>query len=390
MSGVYINANRVYSATEDAIPNAGDFVQGGLFVGTFVSGVALMGLVVSESDLSTNAPWGCQGVLIPEGPTPGAIGQGAINTATIVATCLTSGIAARLANDLVLNGFSDWLLPSLDELAMIWSELASEGLGNFANHTYWSSTQESATQAFTVDMNNGNQGMHSKDNTSNRYTRAARYYVIDTTTFPVSPTIYVNSTTATVVTYPSPAVESPAFYLEQPRTESIDNLFIDVAIGAYFQGGIVVTYNQNTGAGTICTLEDIEAVWGTEGIFIGGANSTSNGQLNTTNILAQDNLRPIAASICNDIVINGYDDWFLPAPLQLSLMYTNLHLSGFGNFSTIIPYWSSRQSDDTNAVTFDFNNGTTPGAGKSDQYLVRAMRSFTYLPTPQVNLIVSQ
>ena len=57
MSGVYINANRVYSATEDAIPNAGDSVQGGLFVGTFVSGVALMGLVVSESDLSTNAPW---------------------------------------------------------------------------------------------------------------------------------------------------------------------------------------------------------------------------------------------------------------------------------------------------------------------------------------------
>ena len=389
MSGVYINANRVYSATEDAIPNAGDFVQGGLFVGTFVSGVALMGLVVSESDLSTNAPWGCQGVLIPEGPTPEAIGQGAINTATIVATCLTSGIAARLANDLVLNGFSDWFLPSLEELAMIWSELASDGLGGFANHTYWSSTQADATQAFTVDMNNGSTNQHNKSQT-NRHTRAARYYAIGTTTFPVSPTIYVNSTTATVVTYPSPAVESPAFYLEQPRTESIDNLFIDVAIGAYFQGGIVVTYNQNTGAGTICTLEDIEAVWGTEGIFIGGANSTSNGQLNTTNILAQDNLRPIAASICNDLVINGYDDWFLPAPLQLSLMYANLHLIGLGNFSTIIPYWSSRQSDDTNAVTFNFSDGSTPSAGKSDQYIVRAMRSFTYLPTPQVNLIVSQ
>ena len=190
-----------------------------------------MGLVVSESDLSTNAPWGCEGTLMPEGPTPEAIGQGAINTATIVETCATSGIAARLATDLVLNGFSDWFLPSLEELAMIWSELASDGLGGFANHTYWSSTQADATQAFTVDMNNGSTNQHNKSQT-NRHTRAARYYAIGTTTFPVSPTIYVNSTTATVVTYPSPAVESPAFYLEQPRTESIDNLFIDVAIGA--------------------------------------------------------------------------------------------------------------------------------------------------------------
>jgi hypothetical protein len=217
-----------------------------------------------------------------------------------------------------------------------------------------------------------------------------RYYVIDTTTFPVSPTIYVNSSTATVVTYPSPAVESPAFYLEQPRTESIDNLFIDVAIGAYFQGGIVVTYNQNTGVGTICTLHDIEAQWGTEGILIAGANSNTNGQQNTTSILAQDPLRPIAASICNDLVINGYGGWFLPAPFQLNLMYANLHLNGMGNFSTTIPYWSSRQDDDVNSITFNFSDGSTPSAGKSDQYIVRAMRSFTYLPTPQVNLIVSQ
>ena len=42
MSGLYINANRVYSSTD--IPTAGDFVEGGLFVGTFVSGSTLTGL----------------------------------------------------------------------------------------------------------------------------------------------------------------------------------------------------------------------------------------------------------------------------------------------------------------------------------------------------------
>ena len=224
---------------------------------------------------------------------------------------------------------------------------------------------------------------------SGLYINANRVYSDDAVS--VSPNIEVNSSTATVVTYASPPVESPTFYLEQPRTESIDNLLIDVAVGAYFQGGIVVTYNQNTGVGTICTLEDIgEEAWGTEGVFITGANSASNGQLNTTAILAQEALRPIAASICDNLVINGYDDWFLPAPLQLSFMYSNLHLNGLGNFSTVNPYWSSRQLDTGDAITFDFSNGTTPGAGKSDFYLVRAMRSFTYFPSPQVNLIVSQ
>lgn len=389
MSGLYINANRVYSATEDAIPNVGDSVEGGLFVGTFVSGDTLMGLVVSDSDLSTNAEWGCQGTLIPEGASPEAIGQGLNNTLTIVGGCPTSGIAARLANDLVLNGFTDWFLPSYDELNLIYTNVASIGLGGFSNHSYWSSTQDGANQAFTINMNNGSPNSHNKSQT-NKHTRAARYYAIGTITFPVSPNIEVNSSTATVIPYPSPPIESPTFYLEQPRTESIDNLLINVAIGAYFQGGIVVTYNQNTGVGTICTLEDIgEEVWGTEGVNI-SANANADGRQNTINILAQDTLRPIAASICDDFVINGYDDWFLPAPLQLAFMYNNLHLNGLGNFSTVNLYWSSRRFNNNESIAFDFSNGDTPVEAKSNPYLVRAMRSFTYLPSPQVNLIVSQ
>ena len=377
-----------YEVTENPTSyEAGDTLQGGLY--TFTD--SGFGYITAASDQSTTAPWGCQGTTIAGLQID--IGTGPANTALIVAGCATAGIAARIANDLTLNGFSDWFLPSLDELSLIYNELASKGIGGFSTHSYWSSTQEDDSNALTVNMNNGGVNGHNKDQT-NRHTRAARYYTIGTAAFPVAPTIYVNSSTATVVTYPSPPVESPTFYLEQPRTESVDNISVDVGVGAYFQGGIVVTYNQSTGAGTICTLEDISGdmgiEWGTEGVSITGANSNTNGQQNTTSILAQDPLRPIAASICNDLVINGYGGWFLPAPFQLGLMYTNLHLNGLGNFSTIIPYWSSRQSDDTNAVTFDFSDGTTPGAAKSDPYLVRAMRSFTYLPTPQVNLIVSQ
>ena len=166
-----------YEVTENpATYAAGDIVQGGLY--TFSdSGYAY---ITAEADQSTSAQWGCQGTLIPEGLTPEAIGQGVINTASIVAVCATTGIAARLANDLVLNGFSDWFLPSLEELGMMWTELASDGLGSFANHIYWSSTQASATQAFTVDMNNGNPNQHNKSQT-NRHTRAMRRFLLPTT-----------------------------------------------------------------------------------------------------------------------------------------------------------------------------------------------------------------
>ncbi len=155
---------------------AGDFVQGGLYTFTD-SGYAY---ITAAVDQSSSAPWGCPGTLIPEGATPEAIGQGVINTPTIVANCATAGIAARLANDLVLNSFSDWFLPSLEELLEVYANLASAGLGSFVNQSYWSSTQASATEAFTVDMNNGNANQHNKSQT-NRHTRAMRRFLLPTT-----------------------------------------------------------------------------------------------------------------------------------------------------------------------------------------------------------------
>jgi hypothetical protein len=167
-----------YEVTENpASYEAGDFVQGGLYTFTD-SGYAY---ITSAADQSSSAPWGCEGVLIAEGAFPDAIGQGVINTASIVAGCATAGISARLADQLVLNGFSDWFLPSLDELTEAYNELASAGLGSFANHTYWASTQVDDNHAFTVNMSNGNATTHSKGNTSNRYTRAMRRFLLPVT-----------------------------------------------------------------------------------------------------------------------------------------------------------------------------------------------------------------
>jgi hypothetical protein len=164
-----------YEVTENpASYEAGDFVQGGLYTFTD-SGYAY---ITAESDTATTAPWGCQGTSISG--TSGQIGTGIANTALIVAGCATAGIAARLCDDLTLNGFTDWFLPSVGELSEMKTKLKDAGLGSFANQSYWASFQYTANEAYTIDFNNGNTNTHNKSQT-NRHTRAMRRFLLPVT-----------------------------------------------------------------------------------------------------------------------------------------------------------------------------------------------------------------
>jgi hypothetical protein len=107
------------------------------------------------------AKWGCYGDLIA-GADGTAIGTGAQNTTDITAIvdgCQTSGIAARLANDLTLGGQSDWFLPSLEELNQMYTNLhsASTPLGSFSSDLYWSSSEFNDSRAWYQHFNSGNQ-----------------------------------------------------------------------------------------------------------------------------------------------------------------------------------------------------------------------------------------
>jgi antitoxin component YwqK of YwqJK toxin-antitoxin module len=57
--------------------------------------------------------------------------------------------------DLVLNGFSDWRLPTKEELNMMY--LQKSTIGGFANNSYWSSTENFNGSAWTHDFLNGAQ-----------------------------------------------------------------------------------------------------------------------------------------------------------------------------------------------------------------------------------------
>mgnify|MGYP000113811897 CR=1 FL=1 len=129
------------------------------------------GLVATVSDTSTGASWGCQGTLI-SGADGIILGTGNQNTIDIMAGCATSTIAARRSGDLVEGGYSDWYLPSKDELNKLYINRVA--IGNFASDDYWSSTEASDVNASIQSFVNGAQGTSNKS--SFYYVRSVRSF----------------------------------------------------------------------------------------------------------------------------------------------------------------------------------------------------------------------
>ncbi len=100
------------------------------------------GFIAALED-QTNATWGCFGEAMW---TSTALGTGLANTTAIMAACFTIGIAASLCDehtnaDTGTGVYSDWYLPSKDELTQLYSNRLE--LGGFAEAgSYWSSSEE--------------------------------------------------------------------------------------------------------------------------------------------------------------------------------------------------------------------------------------------------------
>ncbi|MCU0377754.1 MAG: DUF1566 domain-containing protein, partial [Bacteroidales bacterium] len=122
----------------------------------------LHGLIASPYDVGY-ANWGCLGTLI--GGTGTSLGSGKANTTAIVNGCNENGIAAKICDALELSGFSDWYLPSLDELKLIYVRLIKNDLGkigDYKSYSYWCSSEVMENDAWYVSFlsggtfNNGN------------------------------------------------------------------------------------------------------------------------------------------------------------------------------------------------------------------------------------------
>ncbi len=119
----------------------GDKYAGGVVF--YLDGSGLHGLISSEEGLGNSGKWGCPGTTVPGTGT--AIGTGQANTTAIVNACSTPDIAARVCNDLVYNGYSDWFLPSRDELAEMYKFRVQIG---FNTNDRWSSSESDTNNSW--------------------------------------------------------------------------------------------------------------------------------------------------------------------------------------------------------------------------------------------------
>jgi hypothetical protein len=125
------------------------------------------------------------------GGTGTAIGTGAANTALIIAAYGTgSNYAARFAASITDGGYSDWFLPSRDELAKLY--LNRVEIGGFASSYYWSSSEINNLIAAYGDFINGGGANFFKGDAL--YVRAIRTFSLNKITYTPNPLSISGST----------------------------------------------------------------------------------------------------------------------------------------------------------------------------------------------------
>jgi ankyrin repeat protein len=103
-----------------------------------------------------------------------------------------------------------------------------------------------------------------------------------------------------------------------------------------------------------------------------------SGLKNTEAIATAQGPGEYAASICANLELGGYSDWFLPSMDELDLMYLNLQNIALGGFGGVW-FWSSSQGNDGNGIYAwrqNFADGGQDGSYEYYEYAVRACRAF--------------
>ena len=158
-------------------------------------------------------------------------------------------------------------------------------------------------------------------------------------------------------------------------------------IGELYQGGIIVSVWKKDGVehGLIASLTDLSTsqAWSSVSSMLIGATAQSsrNGQANTSAVMSQTGHASSAASLCDNYSSGVYSDWYLPAIWELNQCYDaaltiNEVLGDTNGFQYGALYWSSTENTNNGSWCQRIGNGAISYNNKAIAQSVRAVRRF--------------
>lgn len=190
----------------------------------------------------------------------------------------------------------------------------------------------------------------------------------------------------------------------------------DVFGGGFFAGQISTAGNSiadyNLVVGPLASAQNSSIQYKNANTAATGADSVIDGPQNTADLVAGGNSTVYpAAHFCNDLVVGGYSDWYMPAKNELEVCYFNLKPTTTSNQTSsginanaiparasyytagtpaqtsatdfrdtgaedfiATPYWTSTESNALGAWAQRFNIGLQDYDYKSSTKYVRAIR----------------
>lgn len=120
------------------------------------------------------------------------------------------------------------------------------------------------------------------------------------------------------------------------------------SVGSFYQGGIVLSYNDSTHSGLVISASDLNS-----------------------------NLTWLEGKmVCDTIKILGFDDWRMPSKEELLLCYKVLKMNKNTEFLKT-PYWASQEGKPGYFAWFvDFSNGSAYESNENNVAQIRAIRNF--------------
>lgn len=122
----------------------------------YVDASGMHGLVVDTSNTIPKKSWaGSDGSFVATNAISTEMGTGANNSQTIIASIGQGNYAAYACEQMILNGYADWFLPSKAELYFLYTQKAEGLINNLNQDFYWSSSETSQDGAWSQSFVTG-------------------------------------------------------------------------------------------------------------------------------------------------------------------------------------------------------------------------------------------